>query len=195
MKKKIAVTVCAALAAGTLAAFATEETKSAAPSNASATETKFVVAPSNKKSDARVSKIDARVTKVEERMSKLTRKETMLKPDALAKVTDEKWSKMHTYSDGAALERLKVYPTAGSQKTEEFYYDNDSLVFVFVEAEGAGKEGHDANAKGTKYYFSDKGLFAVMESGGKMVDPTEDKTSAMGAKLQRESKAFRAAGK
>lgn len=195
MKKKIAVTVCAALAAGTLAVFATEETKPKADSNASATETKSVAASNNKKSEDRVRKIDAHVVKVEESLSKLTRKETMLKPDSLAKVTDEKWSKMHTYSDGSSLERLKVYPTSGSQKTEEFYYDNGNLVFVFVEAEGADKEGHDANAKGTKYYFGDKGLFAVVDSDGKIVDPTEGKTPAMGEKLQRESKAFRAAGK
>lgn len=195
MKKKIAVTVCAALAAGTLAAFATEESKPKANSNVNATDTKSVAASNNKKSDDQVRKIDAHVVKVEESLSKLTRKETMLKPDALVKVTDEKWSKMHTYSDGASLERLKVYPSPGSQKTEEFYYDNGNLVFVFVEAEGAGKEGHDANAKGTKYYFGDKGLFAVVESDGKTVDPTEGKTPAMGEKLQRESKAFRAAGK
>ena len=195
MKKKIVVTVCAALAAGTLAAFAMEETKPTANSNASATDTKSTAASNNQNPDERVRTIDAHVVKVEERLSQLTRKETILKPNALVKVTDEKWAKMHTYSDGASLERLKVYPSAGSKKTEEFYYDNGSLVFVFVEAEGAGKEGHDANAKGTKYYFGDKGLFAVMEAGGKMVDPTEGKTPAMGEKLQRESKAFRTVGK
>lgn len=142
----------------------------------------------------RMRKIDAEVSKIEVRRLKLTRKETMLNPDALVKVTDEKWTKINTYSDGQKLERLKVYPLAGSRKTEEFYYDNNQLVLVFVEPTGAGKTGHHANATGTKYYFDNKGLFAVT-ADGKMVDPLDDHARAMGKKLQRESKAFREAGK
>lgn len=114
-------------------------------------------------------KIDAEVSKIEVRRTKLTRKETMLNPDALVKVTDEKWTKINTYSDGTKIERLKVYPPAGSRKTEEFYYDNNQLVLVFIEPTGAGKVGHHANATGTKYYFDNKGLFAVM-SDGKMAE-------------------------
>jgi len=48
-------------------------------------------------------------------------------------------------------------------------------VHVFLEANGAGKENHDQNATGDKYYFTD----------GKL----------MSEKLQKESEAFRAAVK
>jgi hypothetical protein len=181
MITKVTITICAALAAGTLAAFGNEEPKATTGST-------------SQEPNERMRKIDAEVTKVEEKMPKLTRKETTLKPGALVKATDEKWTKIHTYSDGKKIERLKVYPPAGSQKTEEFYYDNNQLVLVFIEPAGAGKAGHDTNAKGTKYYFHNKGLFAVM-SDGKMIDPLDDKARAMGKKLQRESKIFREAAK
>jgi hypothetical protein len=178
---RVTIAICAALAAGTLAAFAAEKPKATTEST-------------DQKPNERLRKIDAEVSKVEVRMPKLIRKETMLNPDALVKVTDEKWTKIHTYSDGKKIERLKVYPSAGSQKTEEFYYDNNQLVLVFIEPTGAGKAGHHANATGTKYYFDNKGLFAVM-ADGKMAGPLDDKARAMGKKLQRESKAFLDAGK
>lgn len=171
---KTTLVLCAALFSGTFAAFAAEQTDS--------------------KLQESVSKIDAHVKQVEGRLPQLTRKEATLNPDDLAQATDEKWNKIHTYADGKKIERLKVYPAAGSKKTEEFYYDNDRLVLVFIEPMGAGKEGHDSKAQGTKYYFDGMKMFAVM-SDGKMVDSIDGKTRALGEKLQRESKAFRAAVK
>lgn len=181
MSMRVTIAICAALAAGTLAVFANEKPKATTEST-------------NQKPNERLRKIDAEVGKIEVKMPRLTRKETMLNPDALVKVTDEKWTKIHTYSDGKKIERLKVYPSAGSRKTEEFYYDNNQLVLVFIEPTGAGKAGHHADATGTKYYFDNKGLFAVM-SNGKTVGPLDDTTRAMGKKLQRESKAFCEAAK
>jgi hypothetical protein len=180
MSMRVTIAICAALAAGTLAVSANEKPKATTVST-------------DQKPNERL-RIDAAVGKIEVRMPRLTRKETMLKPDALGKVTDEKWIKIHTYSDGRKIERLKVYPSAGSRKTEEFYYDNNQLVLVFIEPTGAGKVGHHADATGTKYYFDNEGLFAAM-STGKTVGPLDDKTRAMGKKLQRESKAFCEAAK
>ena len=142
-----------------------------------------------------VQEIDIYVREVEKSASKLTRKEAMLSPDALKSVTDEKWTKVHTYSDGAKLKRMKVYPAAGSQKTEEFYYRNDQPVFVFVEANGAGKENHDANAKGDKYYFANGSLVAAMHSDGKTMDVNSADAKKMADKLKKEAQAFRAAAK
>ncbi len=176
---KITIAICAVLISGALAAVAEDKPKAATEST-------------DQKSDQRVSKIDGTVTKVEGSMAKLTRKEAALKADALVKATDEKWTKIHTYAEGENIERLKVY-SDDSQKTEEFYYDNGKLILVFIEPSGAGKKGHHANAKGTKYYFADKGLFAVMADG--KVNPLDDKTRAMGEKLQRESTAFLDAAK
>ena len=179
MKTRNIFAVLAVLSVGTLAASAAEETKASGATGG---------VP-----EARVREIDAHVRSVEAKRTSLTRHETMLDPATLAKTTDEKWTKLHTYSDGKNVQRLKVYPTEGSQKTEEFYYDGNRLMFAFVEPKGVGNEGHDANAKGTKYYFDKNGLIAVA-TNGKLSAPDE-KARAMGEKLQRESKAFRDAGK
>ena len=94
----------------------------------------------------------------------------MLSPDELKNVTNENWTKIHTYSDGADLKRMKLYPPAGSQRTEEFYYDDGTPVFVFLEANGAGKENHDQNATEDKYYFTDGKLIAATAADGKSID-------------------------
>ena len=82
----------------------------------------------------KVSAIEAYVRSVEKNISSSQRKEQMLSPDELKKVTNEDWTKIHTYSDGADLKRMKLYPPAGSQRTEEFYYRDGKPVFVFLEA-------------------------------------------------------------
>jgi hypothetical protein len=122
-------------------------------------------------------------------------KEQMLSPDELKNVTNENWTKIHTYSDGADLKRMKLYPPAGSQRTEEFYYDDGKLVFVFLEANGAGKENHDQNATGDKYYFTDGKLIAATAADGKSLDVKSAEAKRMSEKLQKESEAFRAAVK
>ncbi len=182
MKKKFAMLVALTLAAGAFSVSAKEE---AAASK-----------PDHQKMMKHVEKINGQVAKVEGNISSLTRKEVMLKPDSLKGVTDEKWSKLHAYSDkGGTIRRLRVYPMKGSEKTEEFYYNKGNLMFVFLEKNGADKEGHDANAKGTKYYFDKSGLFAVIEPDGSMMHDMDAKTKVMGEKLQRESKALRDAAK
>src|SRR6476659_11218877 len=69
----------------------------------------------------KVSATDAYVRSVEKNISSSQRKEQMLSPGELKNVTNENWTKVHTYSDGADLKRMKLYPTAGSQRTEELY--------------------------------------------------------------------------
>ncbi|MEO8460045.1 MAG: hypothetical protein ABI451_05915 [Dokdonella sp.] len=143
----------------------------------------------------RVSAVDERVLEVEKDLPTLTRTEVMLAPASLGSVTDEKWAKLHAYSNGTSVERIKVYPSTGN-KTEEFYYDKGDLEMVFLEPNGASREGHDTHAEGTKYYFDANGLFAI-NVGGRMVQDIDLEAKAMGAKLQRESTALRnaAAGK
>jgi hypothetical protein len=140
----------------------------------------------------KVSAIDAYVRNVEKNISSSQRKEQMLTPGELKNVTNENWTKIHTYSDGADLKRMKLYPTAGSQKTEEFYYRDGKPVFVFLEANGAGKENHDQNATGDKYYFADGKLIAATAADGKSIDVKSAEAEKMSEKLQKESEAFRA---
>ena len=143
----------------------------------------------------KVSAIEAYVRSVEKNISSSQRKEQMLSPGELKKVTNEDWTKIHTYSDGADLKRMKLYPTAGSQRTEEFYYRDGKPVFVFLEANGVGKENHDQNATGDKYYFADGKLIAATAADGKSIDVKSAETKKMSEKLQKESEAFRAAVK
>ena len=50
----------------------------------------------------------------------LKRNEADISKDAIKDVTDEKWAKMHSYSDGSKVKRIKVYSAEGEKKTEEF---------------------------------------------------------------------------
>jgi hypothetical protein len=140
----------------------------------------------------KVSATDAYVQSVEKNISSTQRKEQMLSPGELKAVTNENWTKIHTYSDGADLKRMKLYPPEGSQRTEEFYYRDGKPVFVFLEANGAGKENHDQNATGDKYYFADGKLIAATAADGKSIDVKSAEAEKMSAKLQKESEAFRA---
>src|SRR4030095_14301608 len=140
----------------------------------------------------KVNAIEAYVRSVEKNISSFQRKEQMLSPGELKNVTNENWTKIHTYSDGADLKRMKLYPPAGSQRTEEFYYHDGKPVFVFLEANGAGKENHDQNATGDKYYFADGKLIAPTAADGKSIDVKSAEAKKMSEKLQKESEAFRA---
>jgi len=185
MKKMILIAACVGLTAG-LTVRAAE--KAAASSLAALSDKKASMSD-------KVTAIDAYVRGVEKSASSLTRKEATLSEGELKTVTDEKWMKIHTYSDGAALKRMKMYPGGDSKKTEEFYYHDNKPVFVFVEENGAGKENHDANAVGDKFYFADGTLIAAMSSDGKALDMKSADVKKMSEKLQKESTAFRAAVK
>ena len=143
----------------------------------------------------KVNAIEVYVRSVEKNISSFQRKGQTLSPGELKNVTNENWTKIHTYSDGADLKRMKLYPTAGSQRTEEFYYRDGKPVFVFLEANGAGKENHDQNATGDKYYFADGKLIAATAADSKPIDVNSAEAKKMREKLQKESQAFRAAVK
>jgi hypothetical protein len=162
--------------------------KAAAPSLAALSDKKASMSD-------KVGAIDAYVRGVEKNVSSLTRKEAMLSEGELKKVTDEKWTKIHTYSDGAALKRMKMYPGGDSKKTEEFYYHDNKPVFVFLEENGVGKENHDVNAVGDKFYFADGILIGAISSDGKAMDMKSADVMKKSDKLQKESTAFRAAVK
>jgi hypothetical protein len=88
--------------------------------------------------------------------------------------------------------RLKAYPAEGT-KTEECYYCKGKLVHVVVEPAGAGKQCHDPQAKGTKYYFKGSELIAVSEDG--KTGSVNEEARNTGARLLRESNAFLVAAK
>ena len=142
-----------------------------------------------------VQQINSYVREVEKNVSSYKRNEEKLSPAELQKVTDKQWSKIHTYTDGDQLKRMKLYPSDGSQRTEEFYYKDGNLVFAFLEENGLGKENHDANAKGDKYYFQDGKLIAGIGADGQPININGSEAKQMEGKILKESHAFRAAAK
>ena len=99
--------------------------------------------------------------------------------------------KLHAYYDGQTLKRIKTYPQGSSPKTEEFYFYDDKLVFVFVEPQGKGKEGDDPGAKGEKLYFDNNGLVAWYGEDGKPKDSASAAFKTKGSKMVVEAVAFR----
>lgn len=161
------------------------------PTPSAMTDLGQVLASASSSSADRVKAIDAYVSDVEAKLPSLSRKEKDLKAGDLKGVTEASLEKIHAYYDGQNLKRVKTYPTGSSRKTEEFYFYNDKLVFVFVEAEGAGKTGDDRGAKGERLYFGNDGLFAWYGEDGKAKDPAGSEFKTMGGKLTTEALAFR----
>jgi hypothetical protein len=181
MKKKLIVSVCLGLAAG-LSAVTAAETMTAEPG--------AVLSNSSSTVKEKVGAIQTYVADVEKGLSSDKRKEETLSAGALKAVTDENWKKLHGYYDGDTLKRMKLYPQEGSKKTEEFYLYSNEPVFVFVEENGAGKEGHDKNAVGSKYYFAGHKLIAATAPDGKAMDISSAESEKMSDKLQKEAVAF-----
>jgi hypothetical protein len=185
------------LAAAGLALLACGDTSNsnARPANANAAVAppanvaKTTAPPVN--AEARVKEIDAYVSQVESKMSSMTRKETKVRPEDLKDVTEFAVSKIDTYSDNTTLKRLKAYPTAASQKTEEFYLENGKLVYVILEPQGGAQKNDLPDAKGEKLYFGDTGLIAWLGEDGKAKDTASPDFKKMGDKLQSELAAFR----
>ena len=182
MRKKLITSVCVALAAGLTSITAAETMKG---------DLGKTLSDASASAKDKVEAIETYVAHVERKASSLTRKEATLAGEDVKHVTDESWTKMHGYFDGEDLKRMKLYPAEGSQKTEEFYYNDGAPVFIFIEKNGAGKENHDANAVGTKYFFANDKLIAAVGPDGKMMDVNDAKEQKMATKLMKESAAFR----
>jgi hypothetical protein len=121
----------------------------------------------------------------------LTQKTVTLPPNAFADVTDEPWAVMETFYDGSELKRLRLLPPLGIRtKTEEFYFDNGNLIFVYEEPNGAAKAAQQSEFGGDAFYFGSEGLIAWVRSGGKHVDPNSDEFKAKSAKLLKEAARF-----
>jgi hypothetical protein len=121
----------------------------------------------------------------------LIEKSVTLPPNAFADVTDEPWAIMQTFYDGSELKRLRLLPPLGVRTTtEEFYFDNGKLVFVYEEPDGAAKAAQQSEFGGDAYYFGREGMIAWIRKGGKQVDPNSDEFKAKSAQLLKEAARF-----
>lgn len=161
------------------------------PTSSNTVDFEQVLSNASSSADDRVKAIDAYVADVEAKLPGLSRREKVLKPEDLKGVTEASLEKLHAYYEGQSLKRLKTYPKDGSRKTEEFYFYNDKLIFVFVEPEGEGKKGHVPGAKGDKLYFDNNRLVAWYGEDGKRKDPAGSEYKTKSNKMVAEAAAFR----
>ncbi|MGY6561919.1 MAG: hypothetical protein ACXITV_07420 [Luteibaculaceae bacterium] len=83
-----------------------------------------------------------------------------LTTESMSAEVKEKWSKIHFYADNGDLVKIKTYPHEGSEKTEEFYFQDGKLVTAVIESNGAGTKGKDKSALDQVLYFSEGSLIA-----------------------------------
>ena len=101
---------------------------------------------------ALMEKINQERTSIEARKNELTRHELSTK--TLREQIKQKWSKLHYYSEGNEVVRVKTYPYDGiSTRTEEFYFNDGSLIFAIIQDQGLdeGTAGETGDRK--EYYY------------------------------------------
>lgn len=68
---------------------------------------------------------------------------------------NQKWSKIHYYTEDGKTLKIKTYPHEGvSKRTEEFYMDNGELILVVIEDDGSGEKGKSKESIDKMYYFN-----------------------------------------
>jgi len=101
------------------------------------------------------------------------------------------WEKMDFYQSGDKVVRIKTYPSAEKgEKTEEFYFLNDELVFALLENEGNKKNSVEAEGSGVSFYY--QGGELIVNEDFDMVEATEEDKREMkqATKLQSEAKEY-----
>jgi len=101
------------------------------------------------------------------------------------------WEKMDFYQSGDKVVRIKTYPSAEKgEKTEEFYFLNDELVFAMLENEGNKKNSEEAEGSGVSFYY--QGGELIVNEDFDMVEATEEDKREMkqATKLQSEAKEY-----
>jgi hypothetical protein len=136
--------------------------------------------------------IESRLPMATSSSNALRRTSVTLPPQAFSDVTDEEWERMDAYYDGPELKRLRLIPSArsGDQGTEEFYYDDGKLVFVYYEPDGATKSEPHTETGGDAYYFGREGLIAWVRGDGSRVDPSDADFKAWSKHLLNEAERF-----
>ena len=123
--------------------------------------------------------------------TRLRKQSLTLPAHAFADVTDEEWATMETFYDGSELKRLRLIPRAGAKpETEEFYFNNGNLVFVYYEPDGAGKSERHVESDGDSFYFGSEGLIAWVRADGTRVDPNDPDFKYWSGQLLKEAARF-----
>ena len=77
----------------------------------------------------------------------------------------QKWEKIHFYTLDGKVVRVKTYPYAQiSDRTEEFYFQDQELMLVVIEDDGLGDRGKASEEIDKRYYFQDGALIREIKS-------------------------------
>jgi len=109
---------------------------------------------------------------------------------ARAKISQD-WQKLDFYQRGDEVVRIKTYPIAEKgEKTEEFYFLDDELVFALIESSGSEKTSMDDEETGEAFYYNDGEL--IVNADFKITEATEEEKAKMklGTKLQNKAKGY-----
>ena len=141
--------------------------------------------------DRYVESVEARVAGTATRAENaLTLVQRSLAPDAFADVTDEQFERMDAYYEGTALKRIRMIPLPPEIATEEFYFNDGKLVYVYYEPDGATKPEPHPEVSGEKFYFGTEGLMAWVLADGSQVRPNHPDFRKWSTHLQKEAERF-----
>jgi len=109
---------------------------------------------------------------------------------ARAKISQE-WQKLDFYKKGDEVVRIKTYPIAEQdEKTEEFYFIDNQLVFALVESKGNERSTMEDETSGMAFYY-DEGQLIISE-GFEVTEATAEEKNEMilATNLQSEAKNY-----
>ncbi|HUR66878.1 MAG TPA: hypothetical protein VMZ03_11080 [Chitinophagaceae bacterium] len=130
---------------------------------------------------------------IEAMSARMTKKEVMLNGAGINASIRQKWMKMDVYRDSSGMiRRIKLYPHKGiSERSEEFYYDNNKLFFVYVSDKGVDTEDRDEGQPGKEFHFAGGRLIKYEDrSGDKESIDKNDEDKVYELELMAESKEF-----
>lgn len=102
--------------------------------------------------DAMIDSIDAKRENIESTIGE----PLVVKTDSLRAKTKQKWKTIHFYAIDGKLARIKTYPYPEiSERTEEYYVENDKLILAVIEDNGNSERGKSKEEVDKMYYFND----------------------------------------
>jgi len=133
---------------------------------------------------------EKRKAEIEKMAPVYLKKEIDLGKSAANASVKQKWSKMDVYSDSSGIRKIKLYPHPGiSERSEEFYYDNGRMFFIFIADSGLHNENDDEGTAGKEFHFiNDKLIRYDDKSGDKEETNREAKKRMYELKLPMEAK-------
>ncbi len=83
----------------------------------------------------------------------------------LREKTKQKWKKIHFYTKDGQVVRVKTYPYEDiSKRTEEFYFDNGSLMLAVIEDDGSEEADNEKKADKIYYFYNGEPIKEVNNS-------------------------------